>query len=129
MSPKCPFCSVPKGRIIYATDHAIAFYDGFPISEGHALVVPTKHVASIYDLSGSEQAHLWFIVGRVRTSLRKKFHPDGFNIGLNDGPAAGQTMMHTHIFISITIWMSLWNSNTQSDGMSQVFPIPLIREE
>ena len=82
-----------------ATKHALAFNDNFPISEGHALVIPIRHIESIYDLSEEEQTNLWALVGRVRQTLVEKLHPDGFNIGVNDGAAAGQTIDHAHIHV------------------------------
>ena len=82
-----------------ATKHAVVFPDSFPISEGHTLVIPIRHIASIYDLSEEEQANLWALLGRVRRTIVEKLHPDGFNIGLNDGTAAGQTIAHAHIHI------------------------------
>ena len=63
------------------------------------LVVPRKHVRSIYELPAGEQASIWQLVGEVRVKLLAELKPDGFNIGLNDGLAAGQTIMHAHVHI------------------------------
>jgi diadenosine tetraphosphate (Ap4A) HIT family hydrolase len=99
MSADCLFCKLPPERIWMATKHALAFNDNYPISEGHTLVIPIRHFASIYDLSEEEQTNLWALAGRVRHTLVEKLHPDGFNIGVNDGTAAGQTIAHAHIHI------------------------------
>lgn len=80
-------------------DFAAAFPDGFPIANGHTLVVPKRHVASLFDLSEEEQEALWKLVAQVRGRLMAELKPDGFNIGLNDGPAAGQTVMHAHVHV------------------------------
>jgi len=77
----------------------LAFYDAFPVSEGHALVIPKRHVASIFELPLEELVTLWSQVTTVRSALTDKFRPDGFNIGVNDGFAAGQTVPHAHIHV------------------------------
>lgn len=71
---------------------AVAISDAFPVADGHTLVVPKRHVASIFDLIDDEQAALWRLVADVRRALLAKLHPDGFNVGVNDGEAAGQTL-------------------------------------
>jgi diadenosine tetraphosphate (Ap4A) HIT family hydrolase len=81
------------------SEFAVAFPDGFPVTEGHTLVIPKRHVASLFELSDEEQAAVWKLVAQVRVSLVAELRPDGFNIGLNDGPAAGQTVMHAHVHI------------------------------
>ena len=81
------------------TEHAVALVDAFPVAEGHALVVPRKHVGSLYELSAVEQTAIWELVGQVRKQLQTRLAPDGFNIGFNDGLAAGQTLMHAHVHI------------------------------
>lgn len=96
---ECPFCKLPTERIWFETDTALAFFDDFPVSEGHALIIPKAHVASIFDLAPQELSTLWNLVGLVRQELQKKHSPDGFNIGVNDGLAAGQTVAHAHIHI------------------------------
>jgi len=95
---QCPFCNLPKERIIRQTETTLAFFDGFPITEGHTLVVPKRHVASIFDLPENEFAALWQEVALVR-NLLADLKPEGFNIGVNDGTVAGQTVPHGHIHV------------------------------
>jgi diadenosine tetraphosphate (Ap4A) HIT family hydrolase len=95
---ECPFCNLAKQRIILQTETTLAFFDGFPVAEGHTLVIPKRHVASIFELPPEELAALWQQVEIVR-NLLADLKPDGFNIGVNDGPAAGQTIMHAHIHV------------------------------
>ena len=95
----CPFCAIERHRFLIETGHAIALLDAFPVTEGHTLVVPRHHVASIYELPGDEQSAIWALVAEVRVKLFAEYRPDGFNIGLNDGVAAGQTVMHAHIHV------------------------------
>jgi len=96
---KCPFCSLQTNEVVTDNDTAVALYDAFPVNKGHILVVPRRHVTSIFDLSSNEQLHLWSLVESVREHLKVGFRPDGFNIGVNDGEAAGQTVAHAHVHI------------------------------
>ena len=95
----CPFCRLQERRILVKNAFATAFADGFPVAEGHTLVVPNQHVASLFDLPDEEQAAVWSLVAQVRARLMTELKPDGFNVGLNDGQAAGQTVMHAHVHV------------------------------
>lgn len=95
----CPFCHLEKSRITLENDCAVAFADAFPVAEGHMLVVPRRHVASLFDLPEGDQAALWRLVAQIRDNLVSKLKPDGFNVGVNDGAAAGQTISHAHIHV------------------------------
>ena len=96
---ECPFCRLEMNRIRAESEFALAFLDGFPVSQGHTLVIPKRHVASLFELSDEEQAAVWKLVAQVRDSLVAELQPEGFNIGLNDGASAGQTVMHAHVHI------------------------------
>ena len=96
---RCPFCYVENSRISLENDSAVAILDSFPVAEGHVLVVPKRHVASVFDLPDEEQAALWKLVALVRGKLASELKPDGFNVGVNDGPAAGQTVLHAHVHV------------------------------
>jgi diadenosine tetraphosphate (Ap4A) HIT family hydrolase len=98
-SHRCPFCHLDKLEVILENDCAFALSDAFPIAEGHTLVVPKRHVNSLFDLPDEEQAALWKLVADVRQNMASKLRPDGFNIGVNDGPAAGQTILHAHVHV------------------------------
>ena len=95
----CPLCEVGADRIIAAHQHAIAVADVFPIAAGHTLVIPRRHVTSIFGLDRIEYTQLWNFVFDVRRILAERFLPVAFNIGVNDGMAAGQTVEHAHIHI------------------------------
>ena len=96
---QCPFCHVEAHSIELKNDYAVALFDGFPITEGHMLVIPKRHAISLYELTEEEQAAMWKLVALARAELIDEFEPDGFNIGINDGLAAGQTVMHAHIHV------------------------------
>ena len=95
----CPFCRIERDRIRVDSEFAMAFLDGFPVTPGHTLVIPKRHVASLFELPDEEQTAVWRLVAQVRDSLVAELQPDGFNIGANDGTAAGQTVMHAHVHI------------------------------
>jgi diadenosine tetraphosphate (Ap4A) HIT family hydrolase len=115
----CPFCRMEERSILLANDFAAAIADGFPIAEGHALVVPKRHVASLFDLTAEEQAAIWTLVALVRAKLMAELKPDGFNVGLNDGTAAGQTVMHAHVHI---IPRRLSDADDPRGGVRWIFP-------
>ena len=95
----CPFCGLSTDRISIETESAIAFPDAYPVTAGHTLVIPRRHVTSLYELTLPEQQGLWDLVARVRRRLLEDRKVDGFNIGFNEGVAAGQTIEHAHIHI------------------------------
>ncbi len=95
----CPFCEVAEERLVLATKVAVAFRDAFPVSEGHTLVVPRRHVASVFELDMKELAIVWELVATARAGLLASVSPDGFTVGVNDGAAAGQTVEHAHVHV------------------------------
>ena len=95
----CPFCPPPAHRVAFETDKAIALWDAFPVSPGHLLVIPKRHVATWYDASPQERKELTDALDRARDVIQERHQPDGFNIGINVGPAAGQTVFHLHVHV------------------------------
>lgn len=95
----CPFCSPDNPGVVMVNDHAIALYDGYPVTPGHALIIPRRHIASLFEATVEEQAALLELLTEMRKLLLGEHMPDGFNIGINDGIAAGQTVMHMHIHL------------------------------
>ena len=94
-----PFYPIAPQRRLLETRRCVAFLDTKPVSKGHALAVAKTVTASLFDLPASVQAELWETVRSVRGILIVRFRPDGFNIGVNDGAAAGQTISHAHVHI------------------------------
>jgi diadenosine tetraphosphate (Ap4A) HIT family hydrolase len=90
---------LPSDRIISQNPLAVVVRDRYPISRGHTLILPKRHLASFFDATPEEQAALLELIRRVRELLVKEFAPDGFNIGINDGEAAGQTVRHHHVHV------------------------------
>lgn len=99
MSPPCPFCSLPTNRLVLASEHAVVIRDGFPVSPGHTLILPRRHVASFFEVTDAERADLMSLLAAARDDLQRQFRPAGYNIGINDGAAAGQTVLHVHMHL------------------------------
>lgn len=99
-SSYCPFCEPETGReIILESELCYCVYDKYPVSSGHALIIPKRHCANYFELTPSEQMACWVMVNEIKQILDKKYHPDGFNIGINVNEAAGQTVPHVHIHL------------------------------
>jgi diadenosine tetraphosphate (Ap4A) HIT family hydrolase len=99
MTSTCPFCTLPPSRILENNTHGLVIRDGFPVSPGHTLIVPKRHIGSFFELEGGERDDLLNLVDRAKAQVQSEFKPDGYNIGINDGPAAGQTVPHLHIHL------------------------------
>jgi diadenosine tetraphosphate (Ap4A) HIT family hydrolase len=99
MSPECPFCVIESSRVVATNSLAFAVRDGYPVSPGHTLAIPNRHVGSFFDLTHQEHDALFELVRDQKRLLDAEFSPDAFNIGINDGSAAGQTVPHVHIHL------------------------------
>jgi diadenosine tetraphosphate (Ap4A) HIT family hydrolase len=95
----CVFCTIPADRIVISNDLAFAIYDGFPVSEGHLLIIPKRHFPDFFDATMEEKQALFEILNQAKQLVNERFHPDGYNIGVNVGETAGQTVMHLHIHL------------------------------
>jgi diadenosine tetraphosphate (Ap4A) HIT family hydrolase len=95
----CPFCTLPAERVVQRNASGVLLRDGFPVSPGHSLVIPNRHVGSFFELSETERSDLLFLLDQAKAELDALHHPDGYNIGINDGAAAGQTVPHLHIHL------------------------------
>ena len=95
----CPFCAPPAHRVAFETEGTRALWDAFPVSPGHLLVIPKRHVATWYDAEPEERNELTNALDRARDVIQERHQPDGFNIGINVGPAAGQTVFHLHVHV------------------------------
>lgn len=95
---RCIFCE-PKREILAQNTHVIAVFDSFPVSPGHALILPRRHVVTIWDLEPEEYSDCFTLVRHARSAIESRFSPDGFNVGANCGEAAGQSVWHAHIHV------------------------------
>ncbi|HXJ08208.1 MAG TPA: HIT family protein [Burkholderiales bacterium] len=93
----CELCT--PADVVAENALAYARYDSNPLSRGHVIVVPKRHVADFFDMTEAEQAALFELLRQARKLVQEKFSPDGFNIGANVGKAAGQNRMHVHFHL------------------------------
>ena len=119
MSTVCPFCSLEEERILASNELAVVILDGFPVSPGHMLVVPKRHVASWFETTPEEQRAVLDLLGVAKQRLDGERSPAGYNIGINDGPAAGQTVRHLHLHL-----IPRYDGDTEDPrgGVRWVFP-------
>jgi histidine triad (HIT) family protein len=100
---ECVFCKIIKGEIpcskIYEDKEFLAFLDIKPISKGHTLVIPKHHCKNILDFPESEETDLLEFIKKVASAVVKATSADGFNLGMNNGKAAGQVIHHAHFHI------------------------------
>lgn len=97
----CVFCDrIASGEVLLSNEHAAAFHDGYPLNPGHTLIVPRRHEADFLALSLEEQQAIWALVSPARALFGSAGPtPDGYNVGINIGEAAGQTIAHAHLHL------------------------------
>jgi diadenosine tetraphosphate (Ap4A) HIT family hydrolase len=96
----CVFCArLVAAHLVAENDLAVAFVDAFPVSPGHCLIVPRRHESNFLELTSDEQVAAWNLVSLVMRHVEVDRAPDGYNIGVNIGDAAGQTVAHAHLHV------------------------------
>jgi len=85
--------------VLYQSDFAYVRYDNHSLSRGHVIVVPKRHVADFFEMSGAEQGSVLALMNRAHRFISENYKPDGYNIGVNIGKAAGQSRMHVHVHL------------------------------
>ena len=85
--------------MLFESDFAYVAYERDSLSPGHVIVVPRRHVADFFEMSGAEQGSVVALLNRAKKLIDEKHHPDGYNIGVNVGKAAGQNRMHVHVHL------------------------------
>ena len=96
----CLFCNLEKERIIIESDLFVVVRDRYPISKGHTLIIPKRHIDSLFKMTSEEYNALQSILKQAKKILECEFCPDAYNIGVNDGELAGQTINHLHIHLT-----------------------------
>ena len=99
MSKPCVFCSPNSDIIVFSNDHAYLRFDDYPVTPGHMLIIPFRHIRSFFEISDDELTSLWELARLGKQYLDTTYHPEGYNIAVNDGVVAGQTVMHLHIHL------------------------------
>jgi len=96
MDSRSPFLERP---VIAENEHAFAIRDAFPVTPGHCLVISKRVVSDYFSLTRDEQEALWDLIHTVKQILDEEIEPDGYNVGINVGKAAGQTIPHVHVHL------------------------------
>ena len=99
MDESCLFCKPIDSDVVLQNSLCYARYDGFPVSPGHLLVIPFRHEPSFFGLWPEEREAAMELVLKGKELLKERRGPDGFNVGINIGQAAGQTIWHAHIHL------------------------------
>lgn len=97
----CIFCEKIKNKdnILYENESVTAFFDQYPVTIGHVLIVPKRHIETYFNASLSEKKDIDSAIMMIKSQLDELYHPDGYNIGINNGSASGQTIMHLHVHL------------------------------
>lgn len=95
----CIFCDPEPSSVLLQDEHGYVRFDGYPVTPGHVLIIPRRHISSLFDLTDDETRGLWQLVKETKEAIDARYHPDGYNLGVNVGEAAGQTIGHLHIHV------------------------------
>jgi len=97
----CLFCdrNFIDENVVEEDDYCYAIYDNYAVTEGHALIIPKEHVNDFLSLRSDKRTRLIGMVNKMKKRIDEMFEPDGYNIGINMGQAAGQTVPHLHIHL------------------------------
>lgn len=93
------FSKISEDRIIYSGDSFFIIYDGYPVSPGHILIISKEEKLDYFSLNEEEQKELSLFIKIAKKIIEENHKPDGYNIGMNCGEAAGQTVMHFHCHV------------------------------
>ncbi len=96
---ECPFCNPDDTRILWRDENVYVIRDLYPVSPSHTLIIPFRHFASIFDATVEELSSIAKALTIRKGQLEQSLAADGYNIGVNEGIAAGQTIPHVHIHL------------------------------
>ncbi|NQU79803.1 HIT family protein [Candidatus Woesearchaeota archaeon] len=102
MTKKCFFCDakcLDDGQIFAETNNFYARWDDIPVTRGHCELVPKEHIGSLFSLSSDLAGELFGLVQQVKVLIDSEHSPDGYNLGVNEGEAAGRTQHHLHVHL------------------------------
>ena len=93
---QCPFCNPLAEEIVARNDLCYARWDRFPASKGHLLVLPFRHTPYFFSMTKEERREMIALIEACKQVIEENFVPDGYTIGINEGLAAGQVILHCH---------------------------------
>lgn len=97
----CLFCDkiINKSNILYENEFVVAISDGYPVSKGHTLIIPKRHIKTYFDATIDEKCAIDAAIMTLKQRIDEMYSPDGYNIGVNNGEASGQSIMHLHVHL------------------------------
>ncbi len=95
----CTFCTLDKSKVLLENDYFFAIYDRFPVTEGHTLIVAKRHFENIFGMHREELPAYYSLILEVKEMLESDYQPDGYNLGINCGSVAGQSIFHFHMHV------------------------------
>ncbi|MHA1910494.1 MAG: HIT family protein [Candidatus Kariarchaeaceae archaeon] len=99
MTEKCIFCDYNQEEIVEQNNLAYLIYDNFPVNEGHMLIIPFRHVDNFFELTEKELSDIYELLIKGQEKLKEEGKASGFNVGVNIGHDAGQTVFHVHVHL------------------------------
>lgn len=93
----CLFCD--SSTAVLRNEHAYVRFDDYPANPGHCLIIPFRHFASFFEATAEERAAIFSIIDQARALVDEQYRPGGYNIGVNVGPIAGQSVPHLHVHL------------------------------
>ena len=95
----CPFCNIREDRIITSDELVYGIRDKYPVSPGHTLIITRRHVSDYFELTDDERRAMQAMLMKMKGMLDAELNPQGYNIGINVGRSAGQTIDHAHLHL------------------------------
>ena len=95
----CLFCKPSDKSIVLSNDLCYASWDSYPVNPGHMLIIPFRHFPDYFEATTEEKAALWRLLDDAKTMIDREYKPDGLNVGVNIGKAAGQSVFHVHMHL------------------------------
>jgi len=99
MKENCPFCYISEENMVLKNDYAFAIFDKYPVNKGHMLIIPFRHFPNYFEATKEEKLAFIDLLDKAKEFLDREYKPDGYNIGVNVGKYAGQTVFHVHIHL------------------------------
>ncbi|MCB2352451.1 HIT family protein [Clostridium estertheticum] len=96
---ECIFCNINESEIIVENRYAVAILDRFPVNNGHCLIITKRHFANFFEATEEEIKAIYKLLHEVKEMFDIQYEPAGYNIGINVGTYAGQTINHLHVHL------------------------------
>jgi diadenosine tetraphosphate (Ap4A) HIT family hydrolase len=93
------FTSIPESQVLHRGKYFFLIYDRYPVSDGHILIISNTEKVDYFALNEAEKQELSSLIEQAKIRIEKERKPDGYNIGMNCGETAGQTVMHFHCHV------------------------------